>query len=607
MKKEKTVPQKTNWALIGSLARGCRRPLILGSLYALLAVVFSFAIPFVTSFTLDYVVEGTALDMPAFFTAWLARTGGRTYLLHNIWLCGAAFVLLTLFNGLFTFLRRREVAFAAEGVAKTLRDGLYRRLEDVPYDYHKHANTGDLVQRCSSDVDTVRRFISLQLMEIVRTVFMVVIAAAVMFSVHWRMALLSMALMPLLTASSFFYFNKVRHYFTDSDEAEGRLSETLHENLTGMRVVRAFGQQSAEIDRFTKVNADFRDRTFRLVRLLGLYWGGSDSVGYIQIALSLCAGIVFVAKTDFTLGNVVLFTTYTSMLTWPVRQLGRILADMGKAAVSLGRLDEILSAAPEKEPGKALTPDLRGDICFSHVCFGYDTVNDVLDDVSFTAKRGQTIGVLGSTGSGKTSLVQLLQRLYPCTAGRITIGGTDVNDIEHSYLRRHIGIVLQEPFLYARTILNNIRITQPDAPVEEVYAAARAASVHDVIESFEHGYDTLIGERGVTLSGGQQQRVAIARTLMQKADILIFDDSMSAVDVETDAAIRQSLYALRHDGVTFLISHRISTLEGADLILVLENGRVAERGAHRELMQQNGLYRRIADIQDAAAEGGEPA
>ena len=257
----------------------------------------------------------------------------------------------------------------------------------------------------------------------------------------------------------------------------------------------------------------------------------------------------------------------------------------------------------ETEPGKALTPSLEGDIVFDHVCFGYDRFDDVLKDVSFTAKCGQTIGILGSTGSGKSSLVHLLQRLYPVTSGSITIGGTNINDIAHGYLRRNIGIVLQEPFLYSRTILENIRIVRPNAGMDEVVEAARTASVHDVITEFENGYDTLVGEKGVMLSGGQRQRVAIARTLMQNAPILVFDDSMSAVDTETDAAIRDHLYALRHDGITFLISHRITTLCEADQILVLEDGRLVQRGTHAELMQQDGLYRRIAAIQDMTTEG----
>lgn len=604
----RTERKKTvNWRRLAGLAGAVKGRFLSATVFVLLAVCASYAIPFVTSFTLDYVIRGDAsgLQLPAFLLQWLDRLGGRDYFLSHLYLCAIALIAFTMLNGLFTFLRRREIAFASEGVAKTLRDQLYRHLEDVPYDYHKHVSTGDLVQRCTSDVNTVRRFISVQLMEIVRTVCMILVAILVMFSIHPVMALISMAMMPLLTLSSFLYFKYVRRYFTESDEAEGRLSTMLQENLTGIRVVRAFGQQRAELERFTKIDMEFRDKTYRLIRLLGYYWGCSDCAGYLQIALSLVAGVLFVVKGEFTLGNVTLFTTYTGMLTWPVRQLGRILADMGKATVSLGRLDEILSAPVETEPGRALKADLRGDIVFGHVCFGYDRYDDVLKDVSFTVHQGETIGILGSTGSGKSSLVQLLQRLYCVTAGKITINGTNINDIEHGHLRRNIGIVLQEPFLYSRTIRENIGIVRPDASLDEIQNAARIASVHDVIESFEQGYDTVVGERGVTLSGGQQQRIAIARTLMQQAQILIFDDSMSAVDTETDAAIRHALHNMRHDGITFLISHRITTLCEADRILVLEDGKLVQEGTHRQLMAEDGLYRRIAAIQDMQAQGGE--
>lgn len=589
--------QKINWQLVGSLLTGLRRFLLLGALSVLCSTILSYLIPLVSSFTIDYVIGGQVSALPVFLQPITSLFGNREMLVENLAVCAAVLVLLTLLNGLFTFLRNRSIALVSEGIAKTLRDKLYAHLQAVPYDYHKHTSTGDLVQRCTSDVDMVRRFIGMQLLEIVRALTMVAVAATIMFSIHVPMALLSISTLPFLCIISFIYYKKVRKYFTYSDEAEGALSAALQENLTGVRVVRAFGQQKSELDKFTEKNRAYRNITAKLNTLLGIYWGGTDGLGYLQIAISTLAGIYFAATQGFSLGNVLVFTTYTSMLTWPVRQLGRILSDLGKAGVSLGRLDEILSSEPEKEPGKALRPKIIGNIEYRHVCFGYHRFDDVLKDISFSVKAGQTIAILGSTGSGKTSLIHLLQRLYQCTSGEILIDGVNINDIEHEHLRRNIGIVLQEPFLYSRTIMENIRMAAPYASNEEVYSVAKAAAIHDVIRRFDLGYDTVVGERGVTLSGGQQQRVAIARTLMQRAPILIFDDSMSAVDTETDAAIRSALASIRGTCTTFIISHRITTLRESDNIFVLDDGRLVQQGTHEQLMAQDGIYRRIAQIQ----------
>ena len=595
------------WRLFFRVLRPYWGHLTLSAVYVILAAVFVYLAPFVTSFTLDYVIRGVDPHIPDSIFNLVKSLGGREFFAEHLILCGAVYLCFTVLNGLFTYLRRRSTAYAAEGMAKDLRDSLYEHINAVPYDYHKHVSTGDLVQRCTSDVETVRKFLSVQMMDILRTAVMFFTALVILLRIHVPMALISMITLPLLAVSSFIYFRYVQRYFKDADEAEGEFSAALQENLTGVRIVRAFGQERTEYEKLTKLNAKTRDNYIRLSRLLGYYWGLSDAVGFSQIGISVAAGIIFCAKGSMTLGLVTLFSTYTAMLTWPVRQLGRILADLGKASISLQRLSEIMDSEPEKEPGRALSVDMTGDICFENVSFGYNTPDDVLKDISFTVKPGETVAILGSTGSGKSSLVQLLQRLYTCTRGRITIGGANINDIDHSCLRRNIGIVLQEPFLYSRTIRENIRIVNRSASDDEVEAAARIASIHDVIMGFDKGYDTLVGERGVTLSGGQLQRVAIARTLMQQAPILIFDDSMSAVDTETDAKIRDALYGMKRNGILFIISHRITTLCEADKILVLEGGRLVDMGTHNELIHKEGLYRRIAEIQDALPKGDDVA
>ena len=602
----KTSTLAARWKRLWRLIRGCRRYFFLTILATFLAALFAYLSPLIISFTVDSIVGDKEMDLPVWIQRWIDSIGGRDYLAAHLWLPALAVLSVQALNGVCAYFRGRWSALGGEGLAKALRDALYKRLVRAPYAWHKASSTGDLVQRCTSDVETVRRFMQMQMMEVVRTVVMALVALSIMWPINRQMTLLACSLLPLLIVFSFFYSKGVEKLFLQADEAEGAMTTALQENLTGMRVVRTFARQNEELEKFTRLNKDYRGKNLRLNNIMGIYWGSSDAMGYLQIALVMLAGIYLCVRGDISLGTVMLFVNYSSMLTFPMRQLGRILADLVKADVSLKRLDEILTAPQEEEPGKALTPPIQGGLEFRDVSFAYPDGGEILHHLDFSVAPGQTIGILGNTGSGKSTLVHLLQRLYAPTGGQILIDGVDIADIRRDYLRRHVGIVLQEPFLFSRTIGENIALGDPAASETERFDAARTACIHDVIEGFAEGYDTMVGERGVTLSGGQKQRVAIARMLVQKTPICIFDDSLSAVDAETDAAIREAL--LKQDtGTTILISHRISTLRGADTILVLEGGQIVQRGSHKELAAQEGLYRRICTIQnelDEAMEGG---
>ena len=511
----------------------------------------------------------------------------------------AGFLLVVaVLSGLCTYGSRMGTANASENFVKSLRDALYRHIQRLPYEWHVRHSTGEIIQRCTSDVEVVRNFVTNQLLEVCRIVFLVGFSLAVMLSMNARMTLIAVCFLPVILAYSLFFYSKIAKRFLTADEAEGELSATVQENLTGVRVVRAFGREAYEVERFDKKNERFASLWIRLGGLLSAYWGIGDLITGLQILTVICVGVTQTVSGAITLGEFLAFVSYNQTLIWPVRGLGRILSEMSKAGVSIERLAYILESEPETEPGRALTPPMDRDIVFEHVSFSYGE-QPVLRDVSFTIPAGKTFAVLGATGSGKSTMMHLLDRLYDLSpgCGRITIGGTDIADISRAYLRRNIGIVLQEPFLFSRTIRENIAAVRPGATMEEVRRHAGTAHVDEAILEFADGYDTIVGERGVTLSGGQKQRVAIARTLMLDAPILIFDDSLSAVDAETDAEIRASLHQAKGSATVILISHRITTLMPADCILVLQDGRVAEVGSHDELMARGGLYREIYDLQ----------
>ncbi len=565
------------------------------------AVIVNVAISFLTPKVLAETIDAIIGQKRA-LSGWAQALGGRDFLIRNLWIMGLMMLLLSVLGGLFQFLRGRWMAEASESIAKNMRDRLYGHLQTLPFDYHVKAETGDLIQRCTSDVETIRRFLSSQVIEMFRAVLMIVVALVVMLRMNWKMTLMSMVLIPLLFAFAFLYFKWVVKFFRVADEAEGKMSAVLQENLTGVRVVRAFGRERYEVEKYKQVNDDMFRKWRRVNDLLAVYWSGSDFLSMTQTGITLLFGVLMAARGELLVGDMTVFVSYISMLLWPIRQLGRILSDMGKSMVAFDRIDEILSQKSEEDGADAVDAPIDRDIEFRHVGFEYEEKNPVLKDVSFTVKAGQTVAILGATGSGKSTLMLLLQRLYDVKRGDILIGGVSIKKIRKKHLRSRIGLVLQEPFLYSRTVRDNVRIVKPDISDEEVFEVTRTASAHDFIESFERGYDTPVGERGVTLSGGQKQRVAIARTLLKDNDILIFDDSLSAVDTETDAAIRRALKEKRRGLTTFIISHRLTTLSEADVIIVLQDGCIAQQGTHEELIEQEGLYRRIYQIQSALQE-----
>lgn len=576
-------------------------------LWALIAtimmVIIGFLTPLLLSEIVDSILGSEPFTMPDFLMNPINDLGGRDFLRQNLWIPALALILMNVVNGVFTFIKGRSSAIASENIARKLRNDLYRHLQHLPFAYHVKAQAGELIQRCTSDVDTIRRFLAVQVMEVVNTVLMVVIAMSILLPRSVPITLYSLILVPPLFCFATWFFKMVHKSFEVADEADGVLNAVLQENLSGVRVVRAFGQQEREVEKFDRVNNDLRKKNLRLNELLAIYWGGGDAISMTQTLLTLVVCIIYACNGWITVGTLIVFTSTLGMLLFPIRQLGRTLSDAGKAMVSMKRVQAILHEEAEPDEPNALKPDLHGDIVFDHVSFAYPDDNvPVLRDVSFTIPAGKTAAVLGGTGSGKSTMMYLLQRLYTPTSGKITIGGVDIQQIDRKYLRAHVGLILQEPFLYSKSIRENVGITAPEQEAERIEHAADIASASGFIAKADKGWETVVGERGVTLSGGQKQRIAIARTLLKDNNILIFDDSLSAVDTETDAQIRAALRHEQKDVTTLIISHRVTTLSQADLILVLENGQITQQGTHVELCSQPGLYQRINSIQNALEE-----
>lgn len=591
--------------LIWHFLKGSRGFFVLCMICAAASALADMVTPQIIRLAVDQVIGGASVDtLSPRVRELLSAAGGTAYLRANLWILALAIVAVALVKAASQYGFRVYNAKGGETLVKTMRDTLYTHIERLPFQWHMQHHTGDIIQRCTSDIDTTRNFVSEQLTNLIRILILLVMSIIFMVGMNPLLTLIAMIPVPVIIAYSIRFHHQIWEGFQQCDENEGKLSAMVQENLTGVRVVRAFGRERYERDRFDQQNEFYTGLWVKMGRIMSRYWSTADILSGLQVMLVVVFGVVFCLRDRMTSGEYIAFLSYNGMLVWPIRMLGRMISEMSKAGVSMERVGQIMDAEEERDDPDGAAPPLNRDICFDHVSFAYEGTAEMLHDISLTIPAGSTLGILGGTGSGKSTLMYLLDRLYPLAPenGKITIGGVDIQQMRLSHLRSGIGIVLQEPFLFSRTLKENLMITSPDLTEADLAEASRTACLEETIDGFSKGYETFVGERGVTLSGGQKQRAAIARMLTQKAPIMIFDDSLSAVDTETDAKIRTALEKRFGQATIILISHRMTTLSKADQVLVLDHGKVAQLGTPEELRNQPGLFREIDQIQSMSRE-----
>ena len=579
----------SNSRLVFYFLRSSKRYFGIGILFAILASFIDLINPKIVGFTVDSIIGHKASSLSFIDTGFLRE---------HLYLVGALVIGIALLGAVCRYIYNLMNAAGSETLVQTMRNSLFSHIQKLPFSWYIDNSTGDIIQRCTSDVEQIKNFLSEQLTSFFRIIILLALSLFFMSQISVFLTIVAANFIPIIVGYSLFFRKKISQSFLVADEEEGNLSSIAQENLTGVRVVRAFGREKEERDRFEKQNNIYTSAYMKFSVYISMFWSAGDGISGLQVMLIVVLGALLCVKGEMTAGDYIAFISYNAMLVWPIRQLGRVISDMSKAGVSIDRIRYIMNSQEERDHEHPLTVDMHQDIVFDHVSFRYkEEAPYILDDVSFTIKKGETLGILGSTGSGKSTLMYLLDRLYEPTKGKITIGGVDIATIKKDHLRENIGFVLQEPFLFSRSLSENIAIAKKEATHQDVIEASRIASLDDAVSHFTKGYDTFVGERGVTLSGGQKQRTAIAQMIISKTPIMIFDDSLSAVDTQTDQKIRKALKENVHDSTVIMISHRISTLKDADHIIVMNEGKIIEEGTHQSLMNQNGLYKTISDIQ----------
>jgi ABC-type multidrug transport system fused ATPase/permease subunit len=561
-----------------------RRQAVLTYLCLLMVTVLNLIVPWLVKSVIDYALaQGTALG------------NSRSYLVQ----AALAIIGISMVKAVFSFGQRYLTEWLSLRTAYDIRNQFYNHVQRLSFAYHDAAQTGQLMSRATSDVDMVRQFIGSGLMEAANILLLLASTLFILFGLDWRLTLVALIPIPPLAFVAVRFGRVIRPHFQGIQAQVARLSTRIQESMAGVRVVKAFAREPYESERFAAENANLMDRRLRVMRLWGLNFPLMSFLIGLSTIIILWYGGREVIAGRLTIGSLVAFNGYLMMLAWPVQRLGWMVDVISRALASGERLFEILDApSPVREATDArVLPPVQGEVRFENVSFSYADSRPVLHEVSLEAKPGQIIALLGATGSGKSTIISLIPRFYGVSAGRITIDGVDIREVTLKSLRQQIGMVLQESFLFSATIRDNIAYGCPDATLEEIIEAAKVARAHDFISEFPDGYETWVGERGVTVSGGQKQRLAIARAVLLDPRIIILDDSTSSVDTNTEYEIQQALGALMKGRTTFVIAQRLTTVLHADQIIVLDKGRVAERGTHQELLAANGIYREIYDLQ----------
>lgn len=563
---------------------------------SLLSAVVKVQSPIVIRYAVDVLISGEAVPANDFL---------QTYIPSLAAACIAIVAIRVSEAGL-RYLSGVLKNIAVERSGERLRNKLYRRIQYFSYETFAKNKTGELIQRSTSDVESYLDFYRTQADEIGRLAFIIFASVWIMLGMSVPLTFVPLSLVPLVGVFSLAFYKNISRVYEEADQREAAATGIAQESISGIRVVRAFGNETFELERYDRANRGVFEKIVEMGKSFSAYFAITDFISILQMAATLFVGGLFVIQGKITVGTVLAFLMYCEWLSWPLKQLARMIMQVSKAFVSVRRIEEILNQPIDEEDG-TLEPEIHGEIVYENVRFAYrdgegdsEQPGNVLDGISFVLPRGKTLGILGHTGSGKSTLVMLLQRLMEYE-GSIRIDGVELRDIKKSWIREHIGLVLQEPYLFSKTVRENINVKNFHSDAE-IRRAASIANIDRSISAFADGYETLVGEKGAQLSGGQKQRISISRTIIDDKKILIFDDSLSAVDAETDLCIRAALDENMGEVTRIMISHRVNTVMHADLILVLKNGRIAERGTHAELLEFGGLYRKLWEIQSDEGE-----